>query len=106
MFRINFQESEGEGQLNCPFCNGQYGLPLGIQLLRDTTDPSGPDVIREHYDPGVPDDTETIERCPRWNFWRDCRWEVFEADSSRVLAAGNVHVAKNGSIEVRTDDKS
>jgi hypothetical protein len=103
VFRVDFSESNGEGKLRCPFCNDEFRLPFGIQVVGRTTEPSGPEIIREHYDPGVADNTEVIDRCANWNSWTSSPWEVRESDSNRPFATGKVEVAKDGTLQVRTD---
>lgn len=104
MFKITFGSEEGEGDLDCPFCEKQIGLPFGIQLRGTEIDPSPSQVINEHYDPGIiEEESVAIERCPNWNSWRTSAWELHDLSSQpTLLQAGQVVVGRNGTIDVTT----
>ncbi|HUP62930.1 MAG TPA: helix-turn-helix domain-containing protein [Thermoanaerobaculia bacterium] len=98
---IVFSDDEGEGALECGFCGQRYGLPFGMQLRGDITDPPATDVIYEHYDPGIDNDQiESIPRCPNWHRWKATRWQVRSSDSGMVVARGSVRVLRRGDIQV------
>jgi hypothetical protein len=120
MFKINFRSEEGEGDLSCPFCDLELGLPFGIRLSADAnTDPTPAHIINEHYNSGIvevdseaiaandPDivqiNSVAIERCPNWNAWRTSIWELHDLDvKPTLIQAGEVTVHRNRAIEVST----
>ena len=104
MFTITFSSDEGEGDLLCPFCRGEFGLPFGVLVRGSDIEPTPSSVINEHCDPGVVDDSATsIERCPNWNTWKTIRWEAHDqAATPSLFQAGEVVVHRNGTIDVAT----
>jgi DNA-binding XRE family transcriptional regulator/uncharacterized protein YuzE len=98
---IVFSEDQGEGTLECGFCGQRYGLPFGMHLRGENTEPSASAVIHEHYDPGIDsDEIESIPLCPNRNRWKTTRWLVRNSDSGIVIARGNVQVLQRGEIRV------
>jgi len=100
---IVFSDDEGEGFLECGFCQRKYELPFVMELRGSRTNPSASDIIHEHYDPGVENEQiESIPRCPNWHRWKATPWQVRNSDSGIIVARGTVRILRRGEILVTT----
>jgi DNA-binding XRE family transcriptional regulator/uncharacterized protein YuzE len=101
-FELVFSDDEGEGFLECGFCGERYGLPFGMELRSGNPSDEPGDLIDQHHEPDLDDDTEKIPRCPNWHRWRSASWELRNSDDGALIARGTVHVSRRGNIKVET----